>query len=61
MLHLVGYTWKYVCDARGHERQKKEKQLFSLVRNRLFISSFLGQDIFPRSSSSNDEVSHSSV
>ena len=20
-MHLVGYTWKYVCDARTHERQ----------------------------------------
>jgi hypothetical protein len=29
MLNLVGYTWKYICDAGTHERQIHYKQVLA--------------------------------
>jgi len=46
-------------DMQDYKSKQQEMQLLRLARNPLFISSFIGQDIFPSTSSSNEEVSHS--
>jgi len=47
MLHLVGYTWKYVCDARTHERrtQKLIKQKEIWIMNDRFSSGITDTEV----------------